>query len=69
MVSQQDGKSITDFEKFVDILKKCGQDVVIDADLTTIERAQLDAFSCYLHHNLYPAVVSFTSKLSRIIEF
>ncbi|EGT35237.1 hypothetical protein CAEBREN_03034 [Caenorhabditis brenneri] len=59
MVSQTDGdaKPVTDFEKFVDILKKCGQDVVIDADLTSIERAQLDAFSSYLHHNLYPAVL------------
>ncbi|CAB07391.1 Metaxin-1 homolog [Caenorhabditis elegans] len=59
MVAQTEGeaKPVTDFEKFVDILKKCGQDVVIDADLTTIEKAQLDAFSCYLHHNLYPAVM------------
>ncbi|CAB3408709.1 unnamed protein product [Caenorhabditis bovis] len=50
-------KPVTDFEKFVEILRKCGQDVVIDADLTTFERAQLDAFSCYLHHNLFPAVL------------
>uniref|UniRef100_A0A1I7UZQ5 GST C-terminal domain-containing protein n=1 Tax=Caenorhabditis tropicalis TaxID=1561998 RepID=A0A1I7UZQ5_9PELO len=65
MVAQSDGnaKPVTDFEKFVDILKKCGQDVVIDADLTTIERAQLDAFSCYLHHNLDAILVRFAFAL------
>ncbi|CAI5438420.1 unnamed protein product [Caenorhabditis angaria] len=55
-IFDQKNKPVTDYEKFVEVLKKSGQDVVIDADLTTFERAQLDAFSCYLHQNLNPAV-------------
>ncbi|KIH47112.1 Metaxin-1-like family protein [Ancylostoma duodenale] len=51
------GKTITDFDKFVEVLRKSGQEVVIDAELTASERSQIDAFSCYLQQYLNPAVV------------
>ncbi|KHJ96771.1 Metaxin-1-like family protein, partial [Oesophagostomum dentatum] len=50
-------KAITDFDKFVEVLRKSGQEVVIDAELTASERSQIDAFSCYLQQYLNPAVL------------
>ncbi|KAK6730403.1 hypothetical protein RB195_007086 [Necator americanus] len=55
--SGNQGKTITDFDKFVEVLRKSGQEVVIDADLTVSERSQIDAFSCYLQQYLNPAVL------------
>ncbi|VDO05866.1 unnamed protein product [Haemonchus placei] len=52
-------KAITDFDRFVDMLRKSGQEVVIDAELTPAERSQIDAFSCFLKEFIYPAVASF----------
>ncbi|WKX89742.1 hypothetical protein Q1695_008970 [Nippostrongylus brasiliensis] len=51
------GKPITDFNKFVDVLKKSGQEVVIDAELTPSESSQIDAFDCFLQEHVYPAVM------------
>ncbi|PAV77487.1 hypothetical protein WR25_02534 [Diploscapter pachys] len=55
--SKSDVKPITDFEKFVDVLRKSGQDYVIDADLTIFERSELDAFGAYLQQHLQPALL------------
>ncbi|VDL79700.1 unnamed protein product [Nippostrongylus brasiliensis] len=43
--------------KFVDVLKKSGQEVVIDAELTPSESSQIDAFDCFLQEHVYPAVM------------
>ncbi|VDP02769.1 unnamed protein product [Heligmosomoides polygyrus] len=51
------GRTITDFDKFVDVLRKSGQEVVIDGELTPTERSQIDAFSCFLQQYLHPAVM------------
>nr|CDJ88252.1 Outer mitochondrial membrane transport complex protein domain containing protein [Haemonchus contortus] len=50
-------KAITDFDRFVDMLRKSGQEVVIDAELTPAERSQIDAFNCFLKEFIYPAVM------------
>ncbi|KAJ1374712.1 metaxin 1 [Parelaphostrongylus tenuis] len=39
------------------MLRNSGQEVVIDAELTTSERSQIDAFSCFLLQYLHPAVL------------
>ncbi|VDO90390.1 unnamed protein product [Haemonchus placei] len=52
-------KAITDFDRFVDMLRKSGQEVVIDAELTPAERSQIDAFSCFLKEFIYPAMHTF----------
>ncbi|KJH52982.1 Metaxin-1-like family protein [Dictyocaulus viviparus] len=51
------GRTVTDFDKFVEILRNSGQEVVIDAELTSFERSQIDAFSCFLQQYLFPAVL------------
>ncbi|PIO63410.1 hypothetical protein TELCIR_14988 [Teladorsagia circumcincta] len=43
--------------RFVDMLRKSGQEVVIDAELTPSERSQIDAFNCFLQEYINPAVV------------
>ncbi|KAK6013167.1 Metaxin-1-like family protein [Ostertagia ostertagi] len=50
-------KMTTDFDKFVDMLRKSGQEVVIDAELTPSERSQIDAFNCFLQEYINPAVM------------
>lgn len=40
------------------MLRKSGQEVVIDGDLTTTEKAELDAYACLLAEKLFPALVS-----------
>ncbi|CAD6184850.1 unnamed protein product [Caenorhabditis auriculariae] len=50
--------AITDFDKYVDVLRRSGQDVVIDQLLTSQDRAQLDAFfHAIFIKNLNPAVL------------
>ncbi|VDM64860.1 unnamed protein product [Angiostrongylus costaricensis] len=58
---KRQGKVVTDFDKFVEMLRNSGQEVVIDAELTSSERSQIDAFSCFLQQYLHPAVVTFHS--------
>ncbi|CAJ0946648.1 unnamed protein product, partial [Mesorhabditis belari] len=50
------GKPICDFDKFVEELRTNGQAVVIDGGLTPKEKAQIDAFACFLQQRLQPAV-------------
>lgn len=54
---KRQGKVVTDFDKFVEMLRNSGQEVVIDAELTSSERSQIDAFSCFLQQYLHPAVL------------
>lgn len=54
---EESPKFLTDFDKFVDVLRRSGQEVVIDGDLTSSERSKIDAFACYLTQHLYPAVL------------
>lgn len=49
---------VIDFDDYVDVLRHSGQDVVLDGELTTSDRAQFDAFSAFLQQNLNPALVS-----------
>ncbi|KAK5969338.1 Metaxin-1 [Trichostrongylus colubriformis] len=67
------GKTTTDFDKFVDMLRKSGQEVVIDAELTPSERSQIDAFHCFLEQYINPAVASnfffFSFSLSAMHTF
>ncbi|VDK57069.1 unnamed protein product [Cylicostephanus goldi] len=56
--SSQDIRVVSAFLlRFVEVLRKSGQEVVIDAELTASEKSQIDAFSCYLQQYLNPAVL------------
>ncbi|GMT29204.1 hypothetical protein PFISCL1PPCAC_20501 [Pristionchus fissidentatus] len=55
--SKPGDKPVTDFDKFVEVLRKSGQEVVIDGDLTTAEKAELDAYACLLAEKFFPALM------------
>jgi hypothetical protein len=57
------GTIITDFERFVEYLRRSAQDVVLDGDLTNSQRNELEAFQCLLKNRLYPAQVHILQSL------
>ncbi|CEF67384.1 Metaxin-1 homolog [Strongyloides ratti] len=49
-------ESITEFPKFVEYTRKCAFELVLDSELTTAQKCEVDAFYSLLKKTLHPAV-------------
>ncbi|VDO50257.1 unnamed protein product, partial [Onchocerca flexuosa] len=52
-------EKIFDFDKFADMLRKSGQEVVLDSELRTSEKCEFEAYASLMHRNFYPAELQF----------
>uniref|UniRef100_A0AC35TQ41 PRELI/MSF1 domain-containing protein n=1 Tax=Rhabditophanes sp. KR3021 TaxID=114890 RepID=A0AC35TQ41_9BILA len=52
----QISEQITEFPKFVEFLRKCAFQLVLDSDLTELQKAEVEAYQCLLKKTLYPAM-------------
>uniref|UniRef100_A0A915PLI0 Metaxin n=1 Tax=Setaria digitata TaxID=48799 RepID=A0A915PLI0_9BILA len=52
-------EKIYDFDKFADLLRKSGQEVVLDRELGTGEKCEFEAYSSLMQRNFYPAELQF----------
>ncbi|KAM3722095.1 Metaxin-1 [Dirofilaria immitis] len=48
-------EKIFDFDKFADMLRKSGQEVVLDSELSMSEKNEFEAYASLMHRNFYPA--------------
>uniref|UniRef100_A0A915EHF6 Metaxin n=1 Tax=Ditylenchus dipsaci TaxID=166011 RepID=A0A915EHF6_9BILA len=53
---QDESQKITSFEKFVDYLRTCKQDVVLDNELVAAQICEFDVYNCFLKQKLHPAM-------------
>uniref|UniRef100_A0A0K0FB06 Metaxin-1 homolog (inferred by orthology to a C. elegans protein) n=1 Tax=Strongyloides venezuelensis TaxID=75913 RepID=A0A0K0FB06_STRVS len=50
-------ENITEFPKFVEYARKWAFDLVLDSELTTAQKFEVDAYYSYLKKTIYPAIV------------
>uniref|UniRef100_A0A0N5CFU7 GST C-terminal domain-containing protein n=1 Tax=Strongyloides papillosus TaxID=174720 RepID=A0A0N5CFU7_STREA len=50
-------ENITEFPKFVEYARKWAFDLVLDSELTTAQKSEVDAYYSFLKKTLYPAIV------------